>query len=271
MDLSSVLQNSVLQSLLTFGVLVALTVLVGRLARLLALQAMRQSRPQVAASVAVLASVVVYLIGGVIAIQELGISPDILLVVVGLLGAAALIGLREQLENFGGKYFSDVYSPFKVGDSIKIRTFAGKVIEINAMTTVLLSDDDQLIAIPNSMFMKEVVVNTTPQAWKEVSLPITVGASVDVAAFESAIYRSLAKLRSRLDRRFPPVITTRSRTPVSTDLTVTVMIRRPEDREVIINEVQKRITEARGKTPAVERKNGTKVVPPGSQNSPQTG
>jgi small-conductance mechanosensitive channel len=260
--------NPIFYTLLYFGILVALTFLIGRLARILAVQAMSQSRPQVAASVGVLASVVVYLIGGVIAVQELGISPDILLLVVALLGAAALIGLREQLENFGGKYFSDVYSPFKLGDSIQIREHAGKVIEINAMTTVLLSDDDHLVAIPNSMFMKEVVVNTTPQAWKEVAIPVSIGASVDLAAFEGAVFRSLAKLRSRLDRRFPPVITTRSRTPLSTELTVTVMIRRPEDRDVIITEVQKRISEARGKQPpaaATSEKSApaAPVAPPG--------
>jgi small conductance mechanosensitive channel len=246
--------NPIFYTLLYFGILVALTFLIGRLARILAVQAMSQSRPQVAASVGVLASVVVYLIGGVIAVQELGISPDILLLVVALLGAAALIGLREQLENFGGKYFSDVYSPFKLGDSIQIREHAGKVIEI--------------IAIPNSMFMKEVVVNTTPQAWKEVAIPVSIGASVDLAAFEGAVFRSLAKLRSRLDRRFPPVITTRSRTPLSTELTVTVMIRRPEDRDVIITEVQKRISEARGKQPpaaATSEKSApaAPVAPPG--------
>ncbi|MCI4350784.1 MAG: mechanosensitive ion channel family protein [Thermoplasmata archaeon] len=263
--------NPILITLLTFGILVALTFLVGRLAKLLAVRAMGLSRPQVAASVGVLASAVVYLIGGVIAIQELGISPDILFIVVALLGAAALIGLREQLENYGGKYFSDVYSPFKLGDSITIGGHAGKVIEINAMTTVLLSDDDHLIAIPNSMFMKEVVVNTTPQAWKEVAIPISIGANVDLAAFEATVFRSLAKLRSRLDRRFPPVITTRSRSALSTDLTVTVMIRRPEDRDVIITEVQKRITESRGKpvpVPATAEKAPTTPPTAGSSASP---
>jgi hypothetical protein len=97
------------------------------------------------------------------------------------------------------------------------------------------------------MFMREVVVNTTPQAWRELTIPVSIGGNVDLAAFEGAVLRSLSKLRTRLDRRFPPVITTRSRSPISTELTVTVMIRRPEDREAITLEVNKRVIEARGK------------------------
>ncbi|MCI4331411.1 MAG: mechanosensitive ion channel family protein [Thermoplasmata archaeon] len=235
--------------LLIFGLTVALTALLSRLAHLVVEQAMSQSNPQVAAGAALLASVVIWLIGAVVIIQQLGISPDILLLVVGLLGVAALLSLREQLENYGGKYFSDIYSPYKVGDSIRFREHEGKVIEINAMTTILLSEDDHLIAVPNSMFMREVVVNTTPQAWRELTFPVSIGGSVDLAAFEGGVLRSLSKLRTRLDRRFPPVITTRSRTPLSTELTVTVMIRRPEDREAITLEVNKRIMEARGKAP----------------------
>jgi small conductance mechanosensitive channel len=263
--------NPIFYTILYFGILVAVTFLAGQLARYLALRTMRQSRPQVAGSVGMMASVVVYLIGSVIAVQELGISPDILIVVIALLGAAALIGLREQLENYGGKYFSDVYSPFKLGDSIRIRDYSGKVIEINAMTTVLLSDDDHLVAIPNSMFMKEVVINTSPQAWKEVAIPVSIGANVDLAAFEGTVFRSLAKLRSRLDRRFPPVITTRSRTSLSTELTVTVMIRRPEDRDVIITEVQKRISESKGKAPvSVASTSKVSALPPSLPDVPIT-
>ncbi|MFZ1023355.1 MAG: hypothetical protein WAN87_04390 [Thermoplasmata archaeon] len=43
--------------------------------------------------------------------------------------------------------------------------------------------------------------------------------------------------------RFPPVLTTRARTVGSTDLTVTLMLRRPEERDAITLEVNKRVAE----------------------------
>jgi small conductance mechanosensitive channel len=209
--------------------------LVGRL--------MRQSPPQVASAARRLGVIVIGLIGGTLALQALGVNPAILLLVIGFLAVTVLIALREPLDNFGSKYFSDIYTPFRVGDTIKVLGYSGKVIEINAMTTILLSDEEQLISVPNVAMVRDVVVNMSPQAWKEVVIPISLGSNVDLAVFESELRKSLSKLRTRLDRRFPPVLTTKARTPQSTELTLIVMLRRPEDRDAVTVEVNKRLTE----------------------------
>jgi small conductance mechanosensitive channel len=233
---------------LLVAVTLALTWLVAWIASFAIGGLMRQSAPQVAAGARRLAAVVVWLVGILAAVQEVGISIEILLVVVVIFGIAAIIALRIPLENFGAKYFSDVYSPFKVGDSIQVGTFSGKVIEINAMSTVLLADDGRLVALPNSLIMKEALVNVTPQAWKELVVPISLPGNADIAPLESEILKSLAKLRLRLDKRFPPVLATKARTPQSTDLVLTVMIRRPEERDALLLEVNKRVQEAMQRT-----------------------
>jgi hypothetical protein len=91
--------------------------------------------------------------------------------------------------------------------------------------------------------VRDVVVNTSPQAWKEVAVPVTLGSAVDLATFESALRKSLAKLRTRLDARFPPVLTTKARSAQSTNLVLTLMIRHPEDRDAITAEANKRVAE----------------------------
>jgi small conductance mechanosensitive channel len=224
-------------------VIVALTVLVAWLASLVVGRLFRQSTPQMAGAARRLIAVVVGLIGGTLALQALGVNPDIVLLVIALLGATILLALREPLGNYGAKYFSDIYTPFKVGDTIQVQGFSGKVIEINAMTTVLLSDNFQLVSVPNAAMIRDVVVNTSPQAWKEVTIPVTIGANIDLPAFESDVLKTLSKLRTRLDPRFPPVLTTKARSAQSTDLVLTLMIRRPEDRDAIMAEVNKRLTE----------------------------
>jgi small conductance mechanosensitive channel len=226
------------------AIILALTWLVAWIAGLVISGLMRQSAPQVAAGARRLGQVVVWLVGILLAVQQAGVSIGILLVVVGLFAIAAIIALRIPLENFGAKYFSDVYSPFKVGDSIQVGDYSGKVIEINAMTTVLLSEDDRLIALPNSLLLKETLVNASPQAWKELTIPISLPGNLDIAPLESEILKSLAKLRLRLDKRFPPVLATKARTAQSTDLVLTVMIRRPEEREALLLEVNKRVHDA---------------------------
>lgn len=176
------------------AIILGLTWLVAWLVGLAISRVMQESAPQVGAGARRLASVVVWLVGILLAVQEVGVSVAILLVIVVLFGVAAIIALRIPLENYGAKYFSDVYSPFKAGDSIQIGTHAGKVIEINAMTTVLLSPEDRLLAVPNSLILRETLVNTSPAAWKELTIPISLPGNVDIAPVESEILRSLGKL-----------------------------------------------------------------------------
>ncbi len=226
-----------------FAVILLVTWAVGRLAGVLLGRGIGQSMPQVSAAAGRLGTVVVWLIGGTFAIQELGVSADVLLLVVFILGVAGVVALREPLQNLGARYFSDIYTPFRLGDTVSVAGYSGKVIEINPITTVLLSEKDTLISVPNSLFVREVVTNTSPQAWREVNVPFSIGSSVNLARFESDLRKSLGKLRLRLDPRFPPVLVTRARSAQSTDLTVTVLIRQPEERDAVTAEVSKRVAE----------------------------
>ncbi len=226
-----------------FGVTLGITAVIAALTSLLIRGLMRQSNPSVSSAAQRLGFLLVWLVGIVIAVQQAGVAVYVLLVVIALLGIAGVVALRLPLENFGAKYFADVYSPFKVGDTVRVGEFAGKVIEVNAMTTVLLTEDDTMVALPNARMLREPIVNLTPQAWKELTVPITLPASVDLATFESDMVKALAKLRTRLDRRYPPVFTTKARSTQSSDLVLTLMVRRPEDREPVLAEANRRLTE----------------------------
>jgi small-conductance mechanosensitive channel len=225
-------------------VILGVTWVVATLAGFLIASVMRHSAPQLTAAAKRIGPGIVWTIGLLLAVQEAGLSIEILAVVLVLLGIAAILALREPLENLGAKYFSDVYLPFRVGDSIAVSSYSGKVIEINAMTTILLDEKDRLVAIPNSALMHEVVINSSPQAWKKLAFPISVPASADLPRLENEILKSLVKLRVRLDKRFPPSLAVTARTDQSMDLVLTVMIRRPEERDAILAEVNRRVHDA---------------------------
>lgn len=132
------------------GVLLA-TWIFARLLNALLGRLLRRGAPLVAVHVRRLASIFVWLLGIIFALEQLGLRVDLLLLLVGLFGAAFVIANRETLQNLASKYFSDVYIPFKVGDTVKVREYSGKVIEINPMSTVLITDNEELISIPNSI------------------------------------------------------------------------------------------------------------------------
>lgn len=185
----------------------------------------------------------IWSIGMIFALGQLGLRIDLLLLIVGLLGAAAIVANVDTLRNLSSKYFSDVYIPFKVGDFIKVCGQSGKVIEINPMSTILLTENEELVSIPNSIFLREIVVNATPHVWKEVAIPIVIDSGIDLAEFESEVIKSCNKLRLHLDERFPPILTVKSREPKSTSLVLTLMLKDPDRKEAIVSEVNLRVAE----------------------------
>lgn len=236
------LWNALQPYLLVLAILLA-TWLVAWVVRSAVGRLMARSSPAVAAMARRMTWVLAWIVGIVIAIEQLGVRSDILLLMVGLFGVAVLLALRIPIENLAARYFADVYLPFKVGDSIRFDGHEGKVIELNAMATVVLAADESLHSIPNTELMHAPLVNTTPEAWKEVIVPISVGNDVDLAEFESSVLKSCLKLRPHLDERFPPFLSTRARSTQSTDLSLTLMIRSPGERDAIAGEVNKRVAD----------------------------
>jgi small conductance mechanosensitive channel len=204
---------------------------------------LKRITPIVATHIRRLAWTFVWVLGILFALEQLGLRVDLLFLLVGLFGVAMIIANKEILEDLAAKYFSDVYIPFKVGDSIEVREYSGRVIEINPVSTILITDNEKLISIPNSIFLREIVLNTTPKAWKEVTVPIVIGSEVDLAEFESEILKSCNKLKLHLDERFPPILTIKKREQKSTELVLTLMVKEPERKDSIVSEINSRVAE----------------------------
>ena len=224
------------------GIILVATWVVARFFTLIIRALTGQSAQLLGSQIQRLVWLLIWLIGLILAVEQLGVNPDILFLMVGLIGAAVIIAMRRPLENFGARYFTHGYIPFKIGDSIEVQGRTGKIIEINSMSTILLSHD-HIVSIPNYTFMRDTMVNTTHQAWKTVTVPVVVSNDVDLPAFESSVLKSVNKLRSHFDDRFAPVLTVTSRNRQTTDMSLTIMIRFPDKRDAIINEVNKRVAE----------------------------
>ena len=223
------------------AIILIATWIVARLAMVMLRRITGQSTKILDAQIQRIVWLLVWLVGLILAIEQLGINSDVLLLIVGLFGIAAIVAMKDALENIGARYFIQGYIPFKIGDSITIRNHSGKVIEANSMGIILLTNNYHIISVPNSAFVKETVENTTNQAWKNVKISVVVKNNVDLPSFENNVLKSLSKLRQHFDDRFPPIFTVASRNRQSTELAINIMIRRPEEREAIISEVNKRI------------------------------
>lgn len=84
--------------------------------------------------------------------------------VIALLGAAGLaIGLALQgtLTNFAGGVLLLLFKPFKVGDIIEAQGKKGVVTEVQIFTTIVVTEDNRTVIIPNSMLSNGIIENHT--------------------------------------------------------------------------------------------------------------
>jgi len=226
-----------------FLLIICLTWFVSKLMTIFFGRLLRRSTPLVAAHAKRLVSILVWLIGILFALEQIGMKIDLLLLLIALGGVALIVATKDALQNLASRYFSDVYVPFKVGDAIKVGAYSGKVIEINPMSTILMSETEELFSVPNSFFLREIMTNTTPQAWKEVIIPISISSEIDLSYFENDLLKRLNKLRIHFDERLPPILTVKNRDERNSEIQLTLMIKDPSKKDIVITDVNSKILE----------------------------
>ncbi|MDP4182305.1 MAG: mechanosensitive ion channel [Bacillota bacterium] len=80
---------------------------------------------------------------------------------IALFGAAGLaVGLAFQgtLANFAAGVLILIFRPFNVGDQIKSQDLSGKVKEIQVLFTVLETEDNKRVVLPNSGIYSNIIL-----------------------------------------------------------------------------------------------------------------
>ena len=98
---------------------------------------------------------VVYFVAVLLALGQIGVSmyviKIILLVAVGMAILIALLASKDLLPNFFAGLYLMKTKKIKVGKSIKIRGFEGKIIDFNLIETKIETDKEEEVFIPNSL------------------------------------------------------------------------------------------------------------------------
>jgi small-conductance mechanosensitive channel len=112
-----------------------------------------------------------------------------------LLGAAGVAGIavgfaaKDTVANFFGGialYFDDTY---KLGDYIVLDSGeAGTVVEVGIRSTTLMTRDELLVTVPNSVLNAAKIVNeSAPQRRRRIRVPVGVAYGTDVDVFETCV------------------------------------------------------------------------------------
>jgi len=106
-----------------------------------------------------IARYIVVAIGAVIILQTAGINLTTLHVLAGTVGIGIGFGLQNIASNFVSGLIILFERHIQTGDRIEVGSVEGDVVEINARSTTVVTNDNIAIIIPNSKFVTENVVN----------------------------------------------------------------------------------------------------------------
>lgn len=138
----------------------------------------KQQRLQTVAGIAKgIVTILMGIIGFLIALSTLGVNIGPLLTGVGIIGVAISLGAQNLVKDMINGFFILLEDQFSVGDVITIGEASGFVERMNLRITQLRSIDGELITIPNSSISE---VRNHTNKWSRANLAIAVGYHTDL-------------------------------------------------------------------------------------------
>jgi small-conductance mechanosensitive channel len=134
------------------------------------------------------AGYLVFFFGVAIALQTLGIRATTLTAFGAAVGVGVGLGLQDIVKNFVAGLVLLIERPFRVGDRIELENMTAEVVEIRARATMLRTNDDIYIVVPNAKLTESAIVNRSFDRPRfRSSLPVGVGYASDPRKVEQAL------------------------------------------------------------------------------------
>jgi small-conductance mechanosensitive channel len=125
-------------------------------------------------AIAQIVGYVVLIIGVVIVLDNAGIHLGALTVFAGAVGVGLGFGLKNIASNFISGLLILAERPIAIGDRIEVAGITGQVQQIRARSTVILTNDNIAMIVPNEKFIDSPVTNWT-YSDRRVRFRISVG------------------------------------------------------------------------------------------------
>src|SRR3984893_1416868 len=128
------------------------------------------------------ASNVVLVVGIFIVLENTGIHLGALTVFAGAVGVGVGFGLQNIASNFISGLVILAERPITIGDRIEVAGVAGQVQQIRARSTVILTNDNITMIVPNTKFIDSPVTNWTygdPRVRFRIPVGVAYGSDVN--------------------------------------------------------------------------------------------
>lgn len=142
-------------------------------------------------------------LGAVVALNNVGYDISALLAGIGISGLALAMAAKDTVANvFGGiTVFAD--RPFRVGDRIRIEGFDGTVMHVGIRSTRLRTIEGPVVVIPNFKFTDTVLANVSAENARRVRHELGLVCETSPADMEKAIALLGAIVKDHQDDLLP--------------------------------------------------------------------
>lgn len=144
-------------------------------------------------------------VGIIVVLSLFGIDMTPLLAVFG--GASFIIGFAMQstLGNLASGLLLMVTKPFDVGDVVDAAGVSGTVRNVSIVSTTILTFDNQVIVVPNTMVWDSVITNVNASDTRRVDLTFGIGYDDDIELAKKTLGEILDKHPLILDDPAPNI------------------------------------------------------------------
>lgn len=114
--------------------------------------------------------VIVWLIGIVMALSNVGVNISALLGTLGIGGIAFALAAQDTVKNIFGAFTILTDKPFSIGDTIRVDSYEGTVVDVGVRSTKIMNYDKRIITFPNYKITDTSIVNISSEPMRRVVL-----------------------------------------------------------------------------------------------------
>ena len=132
--------------------------------------------------IANVARILIVTMVAIICLNKIGINVTPFVAAIGALSLGAGLALQGLLSNYGAGLNIILTRPFVVGDTVQVQGVSGIVKEVLLAYTILVTEDDVEITIPNKHIVGEIIQNSQTVSLLELGIGVSYSSDLDKVA-----------------------------------------------------------------------------------------
>jgi len=147
----------------------------------------------------------IYIVALILILEIIGVNVSGIFISLGIIGVVIGFAAKDIISNFMSGIFLLADKTVKVGEFIDVGNVKGQVEKLGFRTTTLITSDNLVVTIPNSVLSKNPYTNHTFLDETRVDLEIIIPYEIDLDEFKTSSLKAISRLEWVL-KDIPPKI-----------------------------------------------------------------